>query len=118
MKAEQLQTMTFKIAGGSAVCLNSRIVVQQALREIAWRAGLSAVRSVSHDYVPYGIGVALLLPEAHIAARTWPETGLAYVTMTTCQAGRDGCSEFVTIGQLAIAKFQNIKVSLLALFIQ
>jgi hypothetical protein len=25
------------------------------------------------------------LPEAHIAARTWPETGLAYVTMTTCQ---------------------------------
>ena len=85
MKAEQLQTMTFKITGGSAVCLNSRIVVQQALREIAWRAGLSAVRSVSHDYAPYGIGVALLLPEAHIAARTWPETGLAYVTMTTCQ---------------------------------
>ena len=81
MKAEQLQTMTFKITGGSTVCLNSRIVVQQALREIAWRAGLSAVRSVSHDYVPYGIGVALLLPEAHIAARTWPETGLAYVTM-------------------------------------
>ncbi len=85
MQNDQLQTMTCKIIGASVACLNSRIVVQQALREVAWRAGLSAVRSVSHDFVPNGIGVALLLPEAHVAARTWPETGRAYVTMTTCQ---------------------------------
>ena len=55
------------------------------LRNITELAGLHHLESVTHQFSPQGVSAALLLSESHIAIHTWPESGVAYVAMTTCK---------------------------------
>jgi S-adenosylmethionine decarboxylase len=42
------------------------------------------VNSLTHQYVPHGLTVVLLLAESHVMVSTWPEYHYAYVDIFLC----------------------------------
>jgi len=65
--------------------LNDADELQKLLRNVTELTGLRSLESVMHQFSPQGISAALLLSESHIAIHTWPESGVAYIAMTTCK---------------------------------
>ena len=80
-----VQSITIKVSEVDAALLNDADELQKLLRNVTELAGLHHLESVTHQFSPQGISAALLLSESHIAIHTWPESGVAYIAMTTCK---------------------------------
>ncbi|QWQ32580.1 adenosylmethionine decarboxylase [Candidatus Minimicrobia naudis] len=74
------------MSGSNSALLDDADGLQKLMRDIAEAAGLHHLESVTHQFSPQGISAALLLSESHIAIHTWPESGVAYIAMTTCKS--------------------------------
>ncbi len=85
MYASEVQSITIKVSEVDSALLNDAGEMQKLLRNIIELAGLHSLESVTHQFSPQGISSALLLSESHIAIHTWPESGAAYISMTTCK---------------------------------
>lgn len=79
------QSITIKVSEVDSALLNDADELQKLLRNVTELAGLHSLESVAHQFSPQGISAALLLSESHIAIHTWPESGVAYIAMTTCK---------------------------------
>ena len=80
-----VQSITIKVSEVDAALLNDADELQKLLRNVTELACLHHLESVTHQFSPQGISAALLLSESHIAIHTWPESGVAYIAMTTCK---------------------------------
>ena len=80
-----VQSITIKVSEVDAALLNDADGLQKLLRNVTESADLHSLESVTHQFSPQGISAALLLSESHIAIHTWPESGVAYIAMTTCK---------------------------------
>lgn len=80
-----VQSITIKVSEVDSALLNDADELQKLLRNVTELAGLHYLESVTHKFSPQGISAALLLSESHIAIHTWPESGVAYIAMTTCK---------------------------------
>lgn len=85
MHASAVQSITVKVSEVDSALLNDADEMQRSLRNIIELASLHSLESVMHQFSPQGISSALLLSESHIAIHTWPESGVAYIAMTTCK---------------------------------
>ena len=85
MHASAVQSITIKVSEVDFALLNDADELQKLLRNVTELTGLRSLESVMHQFSPQGISAALLLSESHIAIHTWPETGVAYIAMTTCK---------------------------------
>ena len=85
MHASAVQSITIKVSEVDSALLNDADELQKMLRNVTELAGLHSLKSVMHQFSPQGISAALLLSESHIAIHTWPESGVAYIAMTTCK---------------------------------
>lgn len=47
-------------------------------------AGFHVLKSVEHEFSPYGYTKLWLLGESHLALHTFPEEGKAYVELSSC----------------------------------
>ena len=80
-----VQSITIKVSEVDSALLNDADDLQKMLRNVTELADLHSLESVTHQFSPQGISAALLLSESHIAIHTWPESGVAYIAMTTCK---------------------------------
>ena len=80
-----VQSITIKVSEVDSALLNDADELQKMLRNVTELAGLHSFESVMHQFSPQGISATLLLSESHIAIHTWPESGVAYIAMTTCK---------------------------------
>ena len=80
-----VQSITIKVSEVDPALLNDADELQKMLRNVTELADLHSLESVTHQFSPQGISAALLLSESHIATHTWPESGVAYIAMTTCK---------------------------------
>ena len=80
-----VQSITIKVSEVDSALLNDADELQKMLRNVTELAGLHYLESITHQFSPQGISAALLLSESHIAIHTWPESGVAYIAMTTCK---------------------------------
>ena len=94
MNTSGIQSIAVKVSGSNSALLDAD-GLQKLMRDIAKTAGLHPLESVTHQFSPQGVSYALLLSESHIAVHTWPESGTAYISMTTCKPLND-----VTIQQI------------------
>lgn len=85
MHTSAVQSITIKVSEVDSALLNDADELQKMLRNVTELAGLHSLESVMHQFSPQGISAALLLSESHIAIHTWPESGVAYIAMTTCK---------------------------------
>lgn len=85
MHASAVQSITIKVSEVDFALLNDADELQKLLRNVTELTGLRSLESVMHQFSPQGISAALLLSESHIAIHTWPESGVAYIAMTTCK---------------------------------
>lgn len=85
MNTSGIQAIVIKVSGSSSALLDDADGLQKLMRDIAKGAGLHPLESVTHQFSPQGVSSALLLSESHIAVHTWPESGTAYISMTTCK---------------------------------
>ena len=85
MHASAIQSITIKASEVDSALLNDADELHKMLRNVTELAGLHSLESVTHQFSPQGISAALLLSESHIAIHTWPESGVAYIAMTTCK---------------------------------
>ena len=85
MHASAVQSITIKVSEVDSTLLNDADELQKLLRNVTELTGLRSLESVMHQFSPQGISAALLLSESHIAIHTWPESGVAYIAMTTCK---------------------------------
>ena len=85
MHASAVQSITIKVSEVDSALLNDADELQKLLRNVTESAGLHSLESVTHQFSPQGISASLLLSESHIAIHTWPESGVAYIAMTTCK---------------------------------
>ena len=85
MHASAVQSITIKVSEVDSALLNDADELQKMLRNVTELADLHSLESVTHQFSPQGISAALLLSESHIAIHTWPESGVAYIAMTTCK---------------------------------
>ena len=85
MHVSAVQSITIKVSEVDSALLNDADELQKLLRNVTELAGLHHLESVTHQFSPQGISAALLLSESHIAIHTWPESGVAYIAMTTCK---------------------------------
>ena len=85
MHASAVQSITIKVSEVDSALLNDADELQKMLRNVTELADLHSLESVMHQFSPQGISAALLLSESHIAIHTWPESGVAYIAMTTCK---------------------------------
>lgn len=84
-EAVSVQSLTIKLSGGSSQLLDDESHIEAGLAALVRAAGLHPLEAVSHRFMPQGISTALLLEESHIAIHTWPERGVAYLTLSTCR---------------------------------
>lgn len=84
MNSKEFQSVTFKILRANSLKLNSQLITEKLLYQIANIAQLTILEKSIHLFQPQGISATLILSESHIAIHTWPETGEGYVTLTSC----------------------------------
>lgn len=53
----------------------------------------TVLRHIAHSFVPQGTTALWLLAESHLALHTWPEHGIAYVQLSSCNEAK--FNEFV-----------------------
>ena len=85
VSAVSLCSVSYKISGAEPHALNDLSTVESILLDAARETGLTVVSSTHHRFKPQGLSAVVILSESHIAAHTWPESGTAYVTLTSCR---------------------------------
>ena len=99
MRPGGIWSVTYRIEGAPHDQLNDPSTIAAFLTGTADLAGLTVVASVEHRFAPQGVSAVLVLSESHVAIHTWPETGTAYLTLTSCHP--IGVSVIEAIGSLA-----------------
>lgn len=84
-KGVSVQSLTIRLDQAQPLLLDDQQRIEQGLRGLVKEAGLHPLEAVLHRFAPQGVSVALLLQESHIAIHTWPEQGVAYLTLSTCR---------------------------------
>lgn len=69
--------------------LDSAVVVEQALRDIAEATRVTLLDLHVYPFSPMGVTGVAVLAESHIMIHTWPEHGYAAVDVFTCGQERD-----------------------------
>lgn len=62
---EQVQALIFTIRQADATRLDDLAYAEKTVRMLAKVAGLHVLESVSHQFLPQGVSVSLLLAESH-----------------------------------------------------
>jgi S-adenosylmethionine decarboxylase len=66
------------------VLLNDQEQVRKLMEGAAKAAKASVVKSVFHQFNPYGVSGVIVISESHLAIHTWPEYGFASIDVFTC----------------------------------
>lgn len=64
--------------------LNDPVRVEKIMHDAALAARATIVKSVFHNFNPYGVSGVVVIAESHLAIHTWPEYGYAAVDLFTC----------------------------------
>ncbi|OGG48201.1 MAG: S-adenosylmethionine decarboxylase proenzyme [Candidatus Handelsmanbacteria bacterium RIFCSPLOWO2_12_FULL_64_10] len=69
--------------------LNSKEVVERALRAIVAAIGVTLLDLRVYPFEPMGVTGVAIVAESHIMIHTWPEHGYAAIDVFTCGRERD-----------------------------
>lgn len=69
--------------------LNDSKLLEKHLLEAAEIANATVVKSVFHNFSPYGVTGVVVVEESHFAIHTWPENSYAAVDLFTCSEEMD-----------------------------
>jgi S-adenosylmethionine decarboxylase proenzyme len=80
-------------------CENELLDQAARLESICWeaaRASATPIKTLVHEYEPYGISIIVLLEESHLSLHTWPEKNGYTVDIFTCslEAGKEPTKAF------------------------
>ena len=59
------------------------------LRRAVLQGGGTIVKSVFHNFSPYGVSGVVVITESHVTVHTWPEHGYAAVDIFSCSEKLD-----------------------------
>lgn len=59
-------------------------VVKKKVEKIVLNSNLNKIKSVFHQFQPYGVTGVVLICESHISIHTWPEYKLMTIDIFTC----------------------------------
>lgn len=59
------------------------------LRQAVSQGGGTIVKSVFHNFSPYGVSGVVVITESHVTIHTWPEHGYAAVDIFSCSEKLD-----------------------------
>jgi S-adenosylmethionine decarboxylase proenzyme len=69
--------------------LNNHQFLKELMEESAVIAGATIVKSVFHQFSPFGTSGVVVIEESHFAIHTWPEHNYAAIDLFTCNVGMD-----------------------------
>lgn len=64
--------------------LGDPVRIEQIMKDAAEAARATIVKSVFHQFNPFGVSGVVVIAESHLAIHTWPEYGYAAVDLFTC----------------------------------
>ena len=64
--------------------LNNSALLEELLLKAAEIANATVVKSVFHNFSPFGVTGVVVVEESHFSIHTWPEHSYAAVDMFTC----------------------------------
>lgn len=64
--------------------LNDHAKIQKLMEGAAKAAKATVVKSLFHQFNPYGVSGVIVISESHLAIHTWPEYGFASIDVFTC----------------------------------
>ena len=64
--------------------LKDPVRIEQIMTAAAEAAKATIVKSVFHQFSPFGVSGVVVIAESHLAIHTWPEYGYAAVDLFTC----------------------------------
>lgn len=64
--------------------LNDHVQIQKLMEGAAKAAKATVVKSLFHQFNPYGVSGVIVISESHLAIHTWPEYGFASIDVFTC----------------------------------
>lgn len=64
--------------------LLNQTALEEAMKGAAKESGARIVKSVFHQFSPYGVSGVVVIEESHFALHTWPEHNYAAVDLFTC----------------------------------
>lgn len=64
--------------------LNDCVFVRRALKCAAKKARSTIVKTVTHNFSPYGASGVVVIAESHISIHTWPEHNYVAADIFTC----------------------------------
>ncbi|MDO4242989.1 MAG: S-adenosylmethionine decarboxylase [Actinomyces sp.] len=99
MQSGGIWSVTWRVEGAAPAQLDDPSAIASFLDATACLSGLTAVASVEHRFEPQGVSAVLVLSESHVAIHSWPETGTAYITLTSCR--EIGAGTIEAVGDLA-----------------
>jgi len=79
----------FDLFDCDAQLLNDSEALRRLLIQAVEEAGLTPLESASHQYVPQGASVVVLVAESHCSIHTWPEHRYAAVDLFSCRVDVD-----------------------------
>lgn len=85
MRSRGIWSVTYRIEGAPCDRLDDPSTITALLKDTADLARLTVVAAVEHRFAPQGVSAVLVLSESHVAIHSWPETGTAYLTLTSCR---------------------------------
>ena len=63
--------------------------VRKLLRAAVLEGGGKIVKTVFHNFNPYGVSGVIVITESHVTIHTWPEHGYAAVDIFSCSGKLD-----------------------------
>jgi S-adenosylmethionine decarboxylase len=76
--------VTVDFFGCKKALLNDHVGVQKLMEGAARAAKATVVKSLFHQFNPYGVSGVVVIAESHLAIHTWPEYGFASIDVFTC----------------------------------
>ena len=70
-------------------CLKQARVVKMMLCRAVRQGGGSIVKTVFHNFSPYGVSGVVVITESHVTIHTWPEHAYAAVDIFSCSKKLD-----------------------------
>ena len=64
--------------------------IVEALGAVLDKAGFGVLGMQRQHFMPEGLTCLWLLSESHLALHTWPEHGVAYVELSSCNEAKSG----------------------------
>ena len=72
-----------------AKCLKHARDLKTLLRQAVLAGGGTIVKSVFHNFSPYGVSGVIVITESHVTIHTWPEHAYAAVDVFSCSEKLD-----------------------------